>query len=64
MGGVDTRHLSCFAGVVPCGLLLLSFVAGTSRRWTVAFLRRGMHSGAELSTELSSGVGRSVTPRI
>jgi hypothetical protein len=61
VGGVDTCHLRSSAGVVPCGLLLLSFVVRTGRGWTVAFLRRGMHSGAELSTELSSGVGRSVT---
>lgn len=61
MGGVDARHLSSSVGVVRCGQHLLSFVTRTGRRWTAAGRRRGMHSGSQLSTELSSGVGRSVT---
>jgi hypothetical protein len=61
VGGVDASHLSCSAGVVRCGQRLLSFVMRIGRRWTAAGRGRGMHSGSQLSTELSSGVGRSVT---
>lgn len=61
MGGVDTRHLPCSPGVVLCGQLLLSFIERVGRQWTATWRKLGMHSSTQLSTELSSGVGRSVT---
>lgn len=58
MGGVDARRLPSSAGVVRCGVHRLSFGRRASRRWTTMVHRAAIHSGSQLSTELSSGVGR------
>jgi hypothetical protein len=58
VGGVDARRLPSSAGVVRCGAHRLSFGWRAGWRWTAVVHRGAIHSGPQLSTELSSGVGR------
>ena len=60
MGGVDTCRLPSSTGVARCGKHKVVICAAHGPAVDSPPHPAAMHSGAQLSTELSSGVGRSV----